>query len=138
MGNILSLNNSPSKREWSDPRDVLLAEACKRQRLSSSFSEDNSRLIPALPDEISLQILARVPRISYLNLKFVSRAWKEALVSSELFSLRKELGTAEEWLYILTKVNDDKLYGMPWTLFQEGGRGCHQCQMLPLKMKRRV
>lgn len=30
-------------------------------------------------------------------------------MSPELFCLRKELGTAEEWLYILTKVNDDKL-----------------------------
>jgi hypothetical protein len=44
-----------------------------------------------------------------LNLKSVSRAWKAALASSQLFCLRKELGTAEEWLYILTKVNDDKL-----------------------------
>jgi hypothetical protein len=76
--------------------------------LSTSY-EDNSRLIPSLPDEISVQILARVPRIRYLNLKSVSRAWKAALASSQLFCLRKELGTAEEWLYILTKVNDDKL-----------------------------
>lgn len=106
MGNILSLNSSKA-----DPRDVLQGEACncKRQRLLLSTCEDNLRLIPSLPDEISIQILARVPRICYLNLKLVSRAWKAALVSSELFCVRKELGTTEEWLYILTKVNDDKL-----------------------------
>ncbi|XP_028753195.1 F-box/kelch-repeat protein At1g22040-like isoform X1 [Neltuma alba] len=148
MGNILSLNSSTSKSEWSDPRDTLQGEACKRQRLSSSFSEDNSRLIPALPDEISLQILARVPRITYLNLKFVSRAWKEALVSSELFALRKELGTAEEWLYMLTKVSDDKLLWraldplsgrwqrlppMPNVAFEDETKG-----LTALKMLRRV
>ena len=107
MGNILSLNRS--KTRWSDPSVVLQDEACKRQRLSSSSCQDNSRLIPSLPDEISIQILARVPRFHYLNLRLVSHAWKAALVSSEIFCLRKELGTTEEWLYILTKVKDDKL-----------------------------
>nr|KYP61127.1 F-box/kelch-repeat protein At1g22040 family [Cajanus cajan] len=107
MGNILNLNNS--KTRWNDPYDVLQGKACKRQRLSSTSCEDNARLIPPLPDEISIQILARVPRIYYLNLKLVCRAWKATLVSSELFCVRKELGTMEEWLYLLTKVKDDKL-----------------------------
>ncbi|MED6133936.1 hypothetical protein PIB30_032869 [Stylosanthes scabra] len=106
MGNVLSSNSS--KTRWNHTSENLQSEDRKRQRLSSSC-EENSRLIPSLPDEISLQILARVPRICYLNLKSVSHAWKEALVSSELFSLRKELGTTEEWLYILTRVKDDKL-----------------------------
>ncbi|KAK2393191.1 F-box/kelch-repeat protein [Trifolium repens] len=108
MGNILAPNNTKA-REKAPTSEVLPGEACKRQRLLSTSYEDNSRLIPSLPDEISVQILARVPRIRYLNLKSVSRAWKAALASSQLFCLRKELGTAEEWLYILTKVNDDKL-----------------------------
>ncbi|KAJ1402267.1 Kelch-type beta propeller [Sesbania bispinosa] len=107
MGNILSLNSS--KTRWSGPSEVLQGEACKRQRLSSSSCEENSRLIPSLPDEISIQILARVPRIHYLNLKLVCHTWKEAIESSELFCVRKELGTTEEWLYILTKVKDNKL-----------------------------
>ncbi|KAL1336268.1 hypothetical protein AAHE18_10G050100 [Arachis hypogaea] len=106
MGNVLSPNSSETR--WNHTSENSQGEARKRQRLSSSC-EDNTRLIPSLPDEISLQILARVPRIRYLNLKSVSHAWKEALVSSELFSLRKELGTTEEWLYILTRVKDDKL-----------------------------
>ncbi|CAJ2649058.1 unnamed protein product [Trifolium pratense] len=108
MGNILAPNNTKAG-EKAPISEVLPGEACKRQRLLSTSYEDNSRLIPSLPDEISVQILARVPRVRYLNLKSVSRAWKVALASSELFCLRKELGTAEEWLYILTKVNDDKL-----------------------------
>ncbi|PNX87989.1 F-box/kelch-repeat protein at1g22040-like protein, partial [Trifolium pratense] len=109
MGNILAPNNTKAG-ERAPISEVLPGEACKRQRLLSTSYEDNSRLIPSLPDEISVQILARVPRVRYLNLKSVSRAWKIALASSELFCLRKELGTTEEWLYILTKVNDDKLF----------------------------
>lgn len=109
MGNILCLNNTEAKRSGPTSSEVLPDEACKRHKLLSTSYENNSRLIPSLPNEISTQILARVPRICYLNLKSVSRDWKAALVSPELFCLRKELGTAEEWLYILTKVNDDKL-----------------------------
>ncbi|XP_062177441.1 F-box/kelch-repeat protein At1g22040-like [Alnus glutinosa] len=104
MGARLSLNNSRG-----EPSEVLRSELCKRQRLSSSFCEDNPRLISSLPDEISMQILARIPRINYLNLKLVSRAWKAAILSVELYNVRKELGTTEEWLYILTKVENDKL-----------------------------
>ncbi|KAF7842613.1 F-box/kelch-repeat protein [Senna tora] len=148
MGNILNLHGSTSKTGYDDSHEVLQGEACKRQRLSSSFCEDNPRLIPALPDEISFQILARVPRICYLNLKFVSRAWKEALVTSELYCLRKELGTTEEWLYILTKVNDTKLLWhaldplsgrwqrlppMPNVAFEDESKG-----LAALKMLRRV
>lgn len=108
MGNIIGPSNAKARRS-APASEILPGEACKRQRLLSTCYEDDSRLIPSLPDEISAQILARVPRIHYLNLKSVSRAWKAALASSELFCLRKELGTTEEWLYILTKVNDNKL-----------------------------
>jgi hypothetical protein len=104
MGARLSLNNSRI-----EPYEVSQSELCKRQRLSLSFCEENPRLISSLPDEISLQILARIPRINYLNLKLVSQAWKASVLSVELYNLRKELGTTEEWLYILTKVENDKL-----------------------------
>ncbi|RVW24247.1 F-box/kelch-repeat protein [Vitis vinifera] len=109
MGSALSLNGS--KTRFEEHSEVSVDETCKRQRLSSSISEENEnvRLIPNLPDEISFQILARVPRIFYLNMRLVSRSWKGAIMSTELFNLRKELGTTEEWLYILTKIKDDKL-----------------------------
>lgn len=108
MGNMIGPSNAKARRS-APASEIFPGESCKRQRLLSTCYEDDSRLIPSLPDEISAQILARVPRIHYLNLKSVSRAWKAALASSELFCLRKELGTTEEWLYILTKVNDNKL-----------------------------
>lgn len=76
---------------------------------SSSYGDMNPRLIPFLPDEISVQILARVPRTHYLKLKSVSRRWKDAVTSSEVFEVRKELNTTEEWLYVLTHAEEHKL-----------------------------
>ncbi|THG11434.1 hypothetical protein TEA_009246 [Camellia sinensis var. sinensis] len=104
MGTILS-----SRARNSELYDVPQGETSKRQRISSSFYDENPRLIPMLPDEISIQILARLPRSCYLSVKLVSRSWKAAILSTELYEVRKELGTTEEWLYVLTKVENDKL-----------------------------
>ncbi|KAG9130067.1 hypothetical protein Leryth_012829 [Lithospermum erythrorhizon] len=105
MGGILSLH---SYSRSLSPYEISQSEACKRQRTSSSFWDDNPRLIPSLPDEISIQILARLPRVDHLSAKLVSHSWKAAILSAELYSVRKELETTEEWLYILTKVDNVK------------------------------
>ncbi|KAF9622281.1 hypothetical protein IFM89_031084 [Coptis chinensis] len=39
----------------------------------------------------------------------LSRSWKHVVTDTELFDFRKEIGISEEWLYILTKVEEDKL-----------------------------
>ncbi|KAI8532246.1 hypothetical protein RHMOL_Rhmol11G0198100 [Rhododendron molle] len=106
MGAVLSCSR---RGRSSGFYEVPSGETRKRQRTSSSFYEANQRLFPSLPDEISIQILARVPRSCYLSAKLVSQSWKSAILSTELYEVRKELGTTEEWLYILTKVEDDKL-----------------------------
>ncbi|XP_077213496.1 galactose oxidase/kelch repeat superfamily protein [Tasmannia lanceolata] len=107
MGAFLSL--AGTKARTNEYTEFSQIETCKRQRMSSSFSDGNPRLIPSLPDEISIQILARLPRICYLNVKLVSRNWKTAVTSPEVFQLRKEHGTTEEWLYMLMKIEEDKL-----------------------------
>ncbi|PIA48012.1 hypothetical protein AQUCO_01400538v1 [Aquilegia coerulea] len=107
MGAFLSVVGT--KAGISEYNEVLTSASCKRQRMSSVTYEDDPRLIPNLPDEISIQILARLPRIHYLNAKLVSRSWKNAVTSTEIFDWRKDLKKTEEWLYILTKVEEDKL-----------------------------
>ncbi|KAL7157201.1 hypothetical protein ABFS83_02G061600 [Erythranthe nasuta] len=107
MGARLSLNNHKTSR--SEQLDASQNEACKRRKKSTSFWEENTRLIPSLPDEISIQILARLPRMYHFNAKLVSRTWKSTLTSVEYYKLRKELGTTEEWLYVLTKLDGEKL-----------------------------
>lgn len=103
----MSLNNH--KPSLDELFEVSQSEACKRQRTSDSFWDENPRLIPSLPDEISIQILARLPRIYHFNAKLVSRSWRTVLTSGELYKIRKELGTTEEWLYVLTKIDGEKL-----------------------------
>lgn len=107
MGSFLSLPHS--KVRLLQHRKSFELEYCKRLRMSANYGSGNTRLIPCLPDEISLEILARVPRICYLNMKMVSRRWRAALSGAEVYQLRKELGRTEEWVYILTKVEDGKL-----------------------------
>ncbi|KAM7262876.1 hypothetical protein ACFE04_000559 [Oxalis oulophora] len=109
MGAILSSSASKNTTPC-DFSDISSNQTCKRRKLSfNSSSHDNTRLIPSLPDEISLQIIARIPRINYLKFKLISRAWKTAVTSSQLFEVRNELRITEEWLYLLTKVEDNKL-----------------------------
>lgn len=107
MGAILSL--AGPKCRISDCNELSRGESCKKQKVSSCFYDESPVLIPSLPDELSIQIVARIPRIHYLNLRLVSKKWKETIMSSELFELRKELEVTEEWLYLLTKVGEDKL-----------------------------
>ncbi|KAG2303571.1 hypothetical protein Bca4012_062314 [Brassica carinata] len=108
MGSVMSL--SCSKRKATSQDIEPSNESRKRRKLSSSNDEDYCcRLIPNLPDELSIQILARLPRICYSSVRLVSRRWRSAVSTSEVYTLRKELGTTEEWLYVLTKGREDKL-----------------------------
>ncbi|KAE8728299.1 F-box/kelch-repeat protein [Hibiscus syriacus] len=105
MGAVLSL--AAPRSSINDYNEILQSETCKKKKLSF-FDEDNSRLIPCLPDELSMHILARLPRINYCNLRLVSQKWKATLMSPQLFNLRKKLGMTEEWLYVLTKDEEEK------------------------------
>ncbi|XAR62197.1 hypothetical protein NMG60_11016861 [Bertholletia excelsa] len=107
MGAFWSASNA--KVVTSEYKEISSGETNKRQRMSTALVEENLRLIPSLPDEISMHIFARLPRICYFNMKLVARNWKTAITSPELFHLRKALGMTEEWLYLLTKLEDDKL-----------------------------
>ena len=103
MGSVFSLNTSRcgNRNQYEGSSN----EKCKRRRITT-YPEQSPRLIPSLPDEISLQILARVPRIYYPGLKLVSQSWREAISTTEIYNLRKELKTSEEWLFVLTRVDE--------------------------------
>ncbi|KAI3836540.1 hypothetical protein MKX03_031406 [Papaver bracteatum] len=126
MGQFFSV--STTKVGSTEGNEVPGCEMCKRQRMSSFTDGENPRLIPTLPDEISIQILARLPRIYYLKGKAVSRSWRSAIMSSELYDLRKEFGKTEEWLYILTKVEDEKL---SWHAFDPWSQAWQRLPPMP-------
>ncbi|KAK3153540.1 hypothetical protein QOZ80_2BG0176780 [Eleusine coracana subsp. coracana] len=126
MGAFLSFPKSKNK-PW-EHGEAPRPDSSKKHRLSSipPCGFNHPRLIPGLPDEISLQILARMPRMRYLKAKLVSRSWKAAITGTDLYRLRKELGVDEEWLYIMTKVDDQSLL---WHAFDPVS---NQWQRLPL------
>ncbi|KAJ0237437.1 F-box/kelch-repeat protein [Hirschfeldia incana] len=107
MGSVISLSCSKKKSTTQD--EDFSNKTFKIPKTCSSNDEEYYRLIPNLPDELSIQILARLPRICYSNVRLVSRGWRSAVSTSELFTIRKELGKTEEWLYVLTKGREDNL-----------------------------
>ncbi|XP_022150165.1 F-box/kelch-repeat protein SKIP30-like [Momordica charantia] len=59
-----------------------------------------SGLIEGLPDAIALRCLARVPYYLHPKLELVSRSWKAAFRSAELFRARQEVGSSEDLLCV--------------------------------------
>lgn len=127
MGTILSVNNNNNSTVRS-PVEPITVVASKRLKLNTTDFSDDPRLIPSLPDEISFQILARVSRIDYLSLKLVSRAWKVAVTSKELFQARKDVKKTEEWIYLLLKLDDTRL---SWYGIDPVSRKCQRLPPMP-------
>ncbi|KAK7373067.1 hypothetical protein VNO80_06463 [Phaseolus coccineus] len=107
MGSLFSM--ASTKTNQSESKEICPNERFKRQRMSPATVEESPRLIPNLPDELSLQIMARIPRICYYRIRLVSRRWKATIMGSELYKVRKEIGTSEEWLYLLVRDGQNKL-----------------------------
>ncbi|KAL8530652.1 hypothetical protein ACS0TY_007622 [Phlomoides rotata] len=59
-----------------------------------------SGLIEGLPDAVVLRCLARVPFHLHPRLELVSRSWREAIRSTELFNARKEVNATEEFICV--------------------------------------
>eukprot|EP00249_Psilotum_nudum_P021942 c28309_g1_i1 orf=333-1409(-) len=58
-------------------------------------------LIPGLPDDLALYCLTRLPLAFHSVGKTVCRSWYSILSSSEVYRLRRSLGLAEAWLFVL-------------------------------------
>ncbi|KAK8971161.1 F-box/kelch-repeat protein SKIP6 [Platanthera guangdongensis] len=67
-----------------------------------------SRLIPALPDDLSILCIARVPRSHHHCLAAVSRTWRTFLRSPLLFSLRLEVGSFQHFLLFKIETTPDQ------------------------------
>lgn len=74
-------------------------------------------LIPGLPDEVALHCLARASRSWQATACRVSKGWREALLSSELFDLRRSLACTDEWLFVLFR---DEAQLLTWRALDPG------------------
>ncbi|CAA3028426.1 F-box/kelch-repeat protein SKIP30-like [Olea europaea var. sylvestris] len=59
-----------------------------------------SGLIERLPDAVALRCLARVPFHLHPKLKLVSRSWRAAICSAELFKARQEVNSTQEFICV--------------------------------------
>ncbi|KAK2966292.1 hypothetical protein RJ640_018103 [Escallonia rubra] len=72
-------------------------------------NRSQSPLLPGLPDDLAIACLIRVPRIEHRKLRLVCRRWHRLLAGNFFYSLRKSLGIAEEWIYIMKRDRDRKI-----------------------------
>ncbi|KAK4780627.1 hypothetical protein SAY87_016733 [Trapa incisa] len=66
-------------------------------------------LLPGLPDDLAIGCLIRVPRVEHRKLRLVCRRWYRLLTGNYFYSLRRNLGLAEEWLYVMKRDRDGKI-----------------------------
>ncbi|XP_027077475.1 F-box/kelch-repeat protein SKIP6-like [Coffea arabica] len=64
------------------------------------------QLIPKLPDDVSIDCLARVPSSHYRDLSLVSKTWHSAITSSTLLTARSRLRTTQTFLYLNLRIDN--------------------------------
>ncbi|CAH8362663.1 unnamed protein product [Eruca vesicaria subsp. sativa] len=65
-----------------------------------------SPLIPSLPDDVTLDIVARVPRSHYPTLSLVSKNFRKLIASPKLYKRRSQLGITQHRVYALLRNRD--------------------------------
>ena len=93
---------------------------------SEALDNDDSPILPGLPDDVSKYCLALVPRSNLPAMAGVCKRWRCFIQSKEFITVRKLAGVVEEWLYILTADSEGK--GSHWEVMDCLG---HNRQSLP-------
>lgn len=102
--------------------------------ISSPKSVDcYSPILPGLPDDVAKYCLALVPRFNFPAMGGVSKCWRSFIKSKELITVRKLAGLLEEWLYVLTVVDEGK--GSQWEVIDHLGRKHHVLPPMPGPVK---
>ncbi|CAA7023535.1 unnamed protein product [Microthlaspi erraticum] len=63
--------------------------------------EQSSEPPPSLPEDVIVDILARVPRCNYPTLSLVSKHFRSLVASREIYARRSLLGCTEHCLYVV-------------------------------------
>ncbi|EFH39331.1 kelch repeat-containing F-box family protein [Arabidopsis lyrata subsp. lyrata] len=90
--------SSPEKKRKSPTRKTK-----KRSLTPSPESTSN----PSLPDDLVVNILARVSRSYHPNLSLVCKSFRSILASPELYQTRTLLGKTETFLYVCLRFPDE-------------------------------
>ncbi|KAH9299383.1 hypothetical protein KI387_031065 [Taxus chinensis] len=97
----------------------MCIRSSRRQKSFSTITEPNHTefqcaIIPGLPDDVAKHCIALLPRVHFQCLGSVCKSWRRFIQSRELYMVRKQAGTLEEWLYVLLK--DSYGEGTHWQL----------------------
>uniref|UniRef100_A0A6V7QPP0 F-box domain-containing protein n=1 Tax=Ananas comosus var. bracteatus TaxID=296719 RepID=A0A6V7QPP0_ANACO len=98
----------------------------KSQR--SDRSRSQSPLLPGLPDDLAIACLIRVPRADHCKLRLVCRRWCRLLAGNYFYALRRTLGIAEEWVYVIKRDKDGRI---SWDAFDPVYQLWHPLPPLP-------
>ncbi|XWS41473.1 hypothetical protein CRYUN_Cryun17cG0084800 [Craigia yunnanensis] len=93
------------------------ATATATVKPSTSSLPPSPQLIPSLPDDVALNIIARIPRCHYPTLSLVSKSMKSLISSPLLYTARSVLNSSENFLYISLRLHTSHFLRF-YTLFQ--------------------
>ncbi|CAA7023540.1 unnamed protein product [Microthlaspi erraticum] len=82
-----------------------------------------SSLIPSLPEDVIVDILARVPRCNYTTLSLVSKHFRSLVASPHIYARRALLGCTEHTLYVHL-FNRDKGHQLHILRWKSNGNHC--------------
>ncbi|KAI4343375.1 hypothetical protein L6164_010731 [Bauhinia variegata] len=88
--------------------DSLTRSKSSHHLISEVRDNDESSILPGLPDDVAKYCLALVPRSNFPSMGGVSKKWRSFIKSKEFITVRRLAGVLEEWLYILTSDSEGK------------------------------
>ncbi|MED6210230.1 hypothetical protein PIB30_118578 [Stylosanthes scabra] len=107
-------------------QDKLTCSKTKQFFDSEVPGNDDSPILPGLPDDVAKHCLALVPRSDVPTIGGVCKRWRSFIQSKEFITVRKLAGMIEEWLYFLTM--DSEGEGTHWEVMDHPS---HKCRSLP-------
>ncbi|MCO5567158.1 hypothetical protein L7F22_020846 [Adiantum nelumboides] len=87
-------NNVEEVTQANNKRPRRKVSSSKRRR-DGAFQEGS--IIPLFPDDVSLCILARLPRYLQLRRRLICHSWKDAMEPARMSSIRNALNISEVW-----------------------------------------
>ncbi|XXG64197.1 hypothetical protein AAC387_Pa05g2209 [Persea americana] len=90
-------------------RPDIKPHAHKSKNSRKERNRTHAPLLPGLPDDLAIACLIRVPRVEHRKLRLVCKRWYRLLAGNFFYSLRKNMGMAEEWVYVIKRDRDGKI-----------------------------
>ncbi|KAJ7551560.1 hypothetical protein O6H91_06G020300 [Diphasiastrum complanatum] len=89
--------------------DIKPSTTVSRRGSRGERTRTPSQLLPGLPDDLAIACLVRVPRLYHRELRVVCKRWYRLLAGNFYYSLRKSMGMAEEWIYVIKRDRDGRI-----------------------------